>query len=296
MTLREFLNDYYAPLKGICPRTQRLYEFTIKALGEYLGEVDGSGYREPTVLDLDQLPISRYLAWRLKHREPATAAKDRAQLRAIWALAWDQAIEGVSRGPSAGLRRIVVPQRVPEAWLSDEMRRLVASAAHEAGEIEGVPAAGFWRALLLTMYDSAERISACLSLRYADVHGTLVCMRAEGRKGGRRDLTRSITADTALAIDQIALPKRDLVFPWRKSVSTIYYHLDRILDRANLPKDRRSKFHRIRRTSASYYELAGGDAQDLLDHSTPALKRRHYLDPRIVGDATNASSMLPKVS
>jgi len=296
MTLRHFLHDYYAPLKGISTRTQRLYEFTIKSLGEYLGEVDGSGYREPTVLDLDQLPISRYLAWRLRHREPATAAKDRAQLRAIWALAWDQAIEGVSRGPSAGLRRIVVPQRTPEAWLSDEMRRLVQSAAHEVGEIEGVPASGFWRALLLTMYDSAERISACLSLRYADVHGTLVIMRAAGRKGGRRDLTRSITADTALAIDQIALPRRDLVFPWTKSVSTIYYHLDRILDRANLPKDRRSKFHRIRRTSASYFEAAGGDAQELLDHSTPALKRRHYLDPRIVGDATNASAMLPKVS
>lgn len=296
MKLRDFLHDYYAPMRGISPRTQRLYEFTLKALGEYLGEVDGSGYREATVADLDQLIAARFLAWRLRNREPGTVSKDRAQLRALWALAWDQGIEGVVRGPSGSLRRIVVPERTPEAWLSEEMRRLVESTAHEVGEINGVPAAGFWRALLLVMYDSAERISACLSLRYADVHGTMVIMRAEGRKGGRRDLARSITPDTALAIDRISSPRRDLVFPWTMSVSTIYYHLDRILDRANLPKDRRSKFHRIRRTSASYYEAAGGDAQLLLDHSSPALKRRHYLDPRIVGDATDAASKLPKVS
>lgn len=296
MTLRRFLIDVYAPLKGICAKTIRLYGFSIKSYGRYLGEVEGCGYREPTVLDLEQLQVARFLAWRLERSEPATAAKDRSQLRAIWALAWDEATPGVKRGPPASLRRIVVPERTPEAWLTDEMRRLVASAGQERGTVCGVDAAGFWRALLLVCYDSAERASAVLSLRFCDVMQGMVRFRAEGRKGHRRDITRSISEDTQAAIEAIRLPQRELVFPWDMAVPTLYYQMRRILVRAGLPTDRRSKFHRIRRTSASYYEAAGGDAQLLLDHSSPLLKRRHYLDPRIVGEATDASARLPRVS
>lgn len=296
MTLHQFLNDYYAPIKGICDRTQRLYQFTIKAYGEYLGEAEGCGYRDPTLADLDQLSVARFLSWRLRHREPATASKDRAQLRAMWALAWDEGLDGVRRGPPANLRKIVVPERVPEAWLSDEMRRLVAAASLEPGKIGDVDAGGFFRALMLVIYDTAERISAVLSLRFADVHAGMVHFRAEGRKGHRRDITRSISSDTEDAISRIALPARSLVFPWDKTIGTLYHRMDGILERAGLPTDRRSKFHRIRRTSASYYEAAGGDAQILLDHSTPALKRKHYLDPRIAGGATDAPARLPRVS
>ena len=295
MTLRKFLDEVYAPLKGISDRTLRLYGFTLKAFGEYLGEAEDCGYREPTVLDLDPLVVARFLSWRLRQREPATASKDRSQLRAIWALAWDEGVPGVLRGPPASLRRIVVPERVPEAWMADEMRRLVASASQEVGLIDGVDAGGFFRALMLVTYDTAERISAVLSLRFADVHDGLVHFRAEGRKGHRRDITRSISPETAEAIRRIAEPRRSLVFPWDRTIGTLYYHMDRILVRADLPKDRRCKFHRIRRTAASYYEAAGGDAQVLLDHSSPALKRKHYLDPRIAGEATDAAARIPRV-
>lgn len=149
---------------------------------------------------------------------------------------------------------------------------------------------------MLVCYDSAERLSAVLSLRFADVHDGLVRFRAEGRKGHRRDVTRTISEVTAEAIAAIRNPLRDLVFPWSMAVTTLYYQMDRILIRAGLPTDRRSKFHRIRRTAASYYEAAGGDAQVLLDHSSPVLKRKHYLDPRIAGDATDAASRLPRVN
>jgi integrase len=71
--------------------------------------------------------------------------------------------------------------------------------------------------------------------------------------------------------------------------------LNKILERAGLPKDRRCKFHKIRKTTASYYEAAGGSAQRLLDHSSPAVTRK-YLDPRIVTQGVPAPSVLPKVS
>jgi site-specific recombinase XerD len=288
MKLTTLLNDYYSPMRGISDRTLRLYGFTLAAFAEFLDH-------EPTVDDLEPLVVARFLSWRLRNREPGTAAKDRAQLRALWQLAWDEAIPGVKRGPSASLRRIVVPERVPEAWLTDEMRRLVAAAGEERGLVDGVDAAGYWRALLLVTYDSAERISAVLSLRFADVHDGLVHFRAEGRKGHRRDITRSIKPETQEAIAAISSPPRDIVFPWERAVSTLYHHLERILKRAGLPIDRRSKFHRIRRTSASYYEAAGGDAQVLLDHSSPVLKRRSYIDPRITGAGADAASRIPRV-
>jgi hypothetical protein len=69
--------------------------------------------------------------------------------------------------------------------------------------------------------------------------------------------------------------------------------MGKICKRAGLPQNRRSKFHRIRKTTASFYQAAGGSAQSLLDHSSPAVTRR-YLDPRIVAPKP-AHELLPKV-
>jgi len=40
-------------------------------------------------------------------------------------------------------------------------------------------------------------------------------------------------------------------------------------------------FHRLRKASASYVALAGGDATEHLGHASPDITRQHYLDPRI---------------
>lgn len=41
-------------------------------------------------------------------------------------------------------------------------------------------------------------------------------------------------------------------------------------------------FHALRRTCASHLAVAGADATAYLGHSSDAITRRHYLDPRIV--------------
>lgn len=84
------------------------------------------------------------------------------------------------------------------------------------------------------------------------------------------------------------------MFPWDKSYTYLWGRMGVICKRAGLSDNRRSKFHRIRKTTASYYQAAGGSAQALLDHSSPAVTRR-YLDPRIVAPQS-ASELLPKVS
>jgi integrase len=286
MKLIDALHDLYAPIKGIGDRTIRLYELTIDAYGRDLG-------RSPTTADLTQLEVAKFLARRLRERAPGTAAKDRAQLRALWAFCWDHQVEGTKSGPT--VRRIVVPERTPECWLTDEMRRLVAAGAAEAGTVSGVPAGKFWRAAMMTAYDTGERVTPILELKWDDVHDGFVIFRAENRKGRRRDIDRAISPETAQAIAEIAEPRRPKVFPWDKTISTLYNAMDRILRRAGLPANRWSKFHRIRKTTASYYEAAGGSAQRLLDHTSPVVTRR-YLDPRVVRPEHDAPTVIPKVS
>lgn len=289
MDLTSLLRDTYAPMNGISDRTLRLYGFTLKAFGEFLGLEDESGYVEPTTEHLDELVVARFLAHRLRTKSVATAAKDRAQLRAFWGFLSRRG--AVKTWPS--MRPIRVPERVPRAWMIDEFQRLLESAGEECGQIVGVSAAKYWRALLLTAYEVGERIGGLLSIQWEDVATNGIVIRAEGRKGQRRDIWRGISPDCYEAIMAIKSDRR-LVFDWDKCYGMIWYDLGRICKRAGLPNDRMSKFHRVRKTTASYAAAGGLDPQKVMDHASPVTTRR-YLDPRIVRQP-EAADVLPKVS
>jgi integrase len=284
MTLTALLNDYYAPLKRICDRTIELYGYTIKSYGQFLGH-------EPTLADFDELQIARFLSHRVRTREPATAAKDRSQLRALWE--WAARRKMVETWPTIPL--VNVPERVPEAWFTEEFSRLLAEAAKETVLIGGIPAAMWWRAILLVCYDTGERISSVLALKWKNVRGCTVLYEAEDRKGKRRDLLREISEPTVEAMLAIKGTRGadDVVFPWDKHKKYIWRRLEIILLRAGLPAGRKDKFHRIRKTCASYAQAGGLSAQDVLDHADPATTRK-YLDPRIVRPPS-AITVLPKV-
>lgn len=283
MLLSSLLTDYYAPLKGISERTVRIYEFTLSAFSLFLGH-------EATTDDLEELAVARFLSDRLKRRSVGTAAKDRCQLRALWEF-------GARRGCTGGrwpqIRPIRVPERVPQAWLTDEMRRLLEACDGEEGEIVGVPARLWWRAALMTCYLCGERIGGVLSLEWCDVSPESVVFRAEGRKGRSRDIFCRITPECYEAIQAIKTDRK-LVFDWDRSYTLIWRRLGKICERAGLPNDRVSKFHRIRKTTASYSAALGLDPQQVMGHKSAATTRR-YLDPRIVR-RTEPADVLPKVS
>lgn len=287
MTLTTLLTDYYTPLRGIDARTVRLYKMTFKQFGTFIGH-------EPTTDDLEELVVAKFLAHRLKNRSMGTAAKDRSQLRAVWEFAARRGLtkdaDGQVRWPS--MRTIRVPERVPRAWLIEELQRLVEAAADEPGEIVGVPASKWWRAILLTAYWTGERVGALLQLRWEDIEGNSIIFRAEDRKGRLSDEYREVPPDCIAAIEAIRT-RRGLVFDWDRCYTHIWGRLGRICKRAGLPNDRMSKFHRVRKTSASYYEAGGGSAQRLMGHRNKATTAK-YLDPRIV-KTQSASDVLPKV-
>ena len=285
MTLTSLLHDLYAPLRSLSDRTILVYGFTIDAFEDFLGH-------EPTVADLDELTVARFLAHRVRSRAAATAAKDRAQLRALWEFAARRKLSDT--WPLIPIVR--VPERVPEAWLTDEFKRLLDAASLERTNYDGIPAADFWRALLLVCYDTGERVTSVMSTRWRNVQGRAIIFSAESRKGARRDILREISEETQASLDRIRCSRtaNDLVWPWPRSTTYLWTRLEIILKRAGLPHDRKDKFHKIRKTTASYYQAAGGDAQHLLDHANPSTTRK-YLDPRIVKGLA-APDVLPKVS
>lgn len=289
MSLFALLKGTYAPLNGISDRTVRLYGFTLKSFGEFIGLQTGEGYVEPTVEHLEELLVAQFLAHRLRTRSVGTAAKDRAQLRALWEFFSRRGV--VKTWPS--MRPIRVPERVPRAWLTEEFRRLLVAASEEIGTINGVASSAWWTAILLLSYEVGERIGGILSLEWADVSESGITIRAEGRKGQRRDIWRGISPECYAAMSAIRSEGR-LVFDWDRSYGMIWHCLGKILDRAGLPNDRMSKFHRIRKTTASYAAAGGLDPQRVMDHASPATTRR-YIDPRIVKQR-EATDVLPKVS
>jgi integrase len=284
LSLRDFYTRVYLVKKRKIrsPNTRRLYENTFNNFERFLG-------RTPLLSDLTEDNIAGVLFWTLERgRSPDTANKDAGQLLAIANFAFSKGyIESL---PEVELATI--PKRIPRAWLIEELELLFDSAAKEKGLIGGVRADLWWRAVLLTCFFTGERIGAVLLISWdkVDLERGWILVPAEDRKGGREDKSFPIPAELVEAYRLIQTPYREMVFPWQYSATYIYRKYDKILERAGLPTDRKSKFHRIRKSTASYYKAAGGDATELLGHADPKTTKR-YLDPRICGSRNSAEAL-----
>lgn len=273
LSLDQFYRSYFAPLRlrSRSDNTRRLYETTLRTFTRFLGRV-------PVLQDLTDDEVNRYLSWfRKLPRSPASTNKERSNILAIWRFAARKRY--VEEWPDVDPE--IEPKRVPQAWTSDQVFRLFRTIKQETGLIAGIPAALWWEGLHLVGWDTGERIAALLGLQWADVDliGRWALCRAESRKGKREDRIYRLALDTCEVLGKIRRPFVH-VFEWPYCPNYIWQKYARILCRAGLPSDRRSKFHRLRRTVASNFEAAGGDATALLGHSRRSITER-YLDPRI---------------
>jgi integrase len=254
----------YAALAYIGERTVRLHRIAVRHFSLTL-------LRHAEVEDFTDANVARHVARRLQLVEAATVAGEQCKLLALWRFAARQGY--LEKWPT--LRPVKVPDRVPRAWTKDELPRVFGMFKHARDNPNR------WLALFSVLWDTGERIEAVLLLQWPqiDLAGLSVLMHAETRKGGRRDRLYPITPQTAAALD--ALPREYPPFDFHCCHGTIYNRLRRMMVKAGLPTDRSSKFHRMRRSVASHYEAAGGNATELLDHSSRKVTRL-YLDPRIV--------------
>lgn len=282
MTLLEFFNDVYCPLRLInkSPKTRRLYRYSIRLFGITLG-------REPSLDDLDDLIVARHLERLIADgRAPGGVNKERDQLVAIWNLAAKKKL--VAEFPS--VRRVHQPYRIPWAWTQEEMWRLRISCNMQRGTYAGIPAKTWWTALHVLLFATGERITAMLSVTWSDLSGNVLVFPAEIRKGAKRPGVCTLPAEAMQWLQEIQSPSRELIFPWPYSQSQLYKSYKQILARAELDTSSRSKFHRMRRSHATHLKVAGGDPTISLGHANPTTTTA-YLDPRQIPD--RVSELMP---
>lgn len=285
MRLHDLFDNYYRPLRlrGRSENTTRLYRCTLKTFSRWLGYW-------ATVDDLTDLTLSRFLEDRAAVRSPYTAEKERTQLLALWRFAADRGIVSTRPEVPPG----ILPERTPEAWTAEQMRALLRAAAATPGKIGTIDASVFWPALVLVLYDTAERIGAIFDTDAACLTPPYLTVKAESRKGRRRDRLYTLSLETLEALSLLPADRQKLI-PWPYAKVYAWKKFAEVVARAGLPGGRRARFHAIRRSVATAYAAAGGDATALLDHASPKTTRA-YLDPRLLPGPPPPATMLPRLT
>ena len=289
MTLEE-LFERYADLRNLDRKSVVLYKMLLTRLRAFLGH-------EPTVADLDDLVISRYLRDRATHSylgktiRPASVQKDKVMLQAVWNLAARK--RWVAEFPE--LPRIKVPKSIPtgRAYTVEDVAALVRRARHRTGTTGGQPSAWWWSTLIWMAYCTGERATAILSLRWGelDTQRRRVLFLGATRKGQTRDIERDFTADLAKILDSRRKADEEIVWNWDRQRGSLWTSLKLLCRLAGV---RYRGFHGFRRTRASYAALAGGRgaATAVLDHSDPKLQER-YVDPTICPSEQAGVDLIP---
>lgn len=291
MTVLEFFETIYSPLKlrGRSENTRRLYRCTIGSFKKFLK-------RDPVLTDLTDLTLARFLTYRASIRSGYTAEKERTQLCSLSRFAFERRLIEINPCvPPAPL-----PERIPSAWTIDQLRTLMQACSRWDGSVGKVPASAYFSALVAVLWESAERIGAILECRVSDYGSGQLYVRAEYRKGKKRDRIYHLTPQTCRLLDAVVRGKRpkDKIFAWDRPYSMLWYEFGKIVESARLGGGRRAKFHQLRRSAATHYAAACGSASaatEFLDHASPRTTKA-YLDPRFLKTGPAPCDMLPPIS
>lgn len=275
-TVRHFFETVYVPrrLAHGSPGSAVAFRATINRLKEFC-------LTDATLEGLSDDLVEEFLVyWRLRGRAADSLKRMRGDLLCLWRFAWrKKRIETQPRD----IDEIRTPKRLPEAWSVDELDRLLTVAASIEGKVGEIPASLFWPALLLTAIETGLRKSALMSLqvRHFDAERGWVRALAEDQKQ-KADQDLPISEQTVRLILATQPAGRELIFPWPfTDPHTLDVRLRALLRQAGLPHDRRSLWHRFRRTAATFTaDLAGEiEAQRLCGHASIQTTRK-YLDIR----------------
>lgn len=279
--LDRVLDEYIREkLLGKSTESVRLMRAAVQSFGRHLGRVALLG-------DLRKGIIVDYITAKLKSGLAAASVQSyRERLVSLWAFAFKR--RWLPDFPD--VPKVKAPERTPEAWTQQELEALLAAAKAAEGTFGVVPSRLYFAALIYFIYDTGERIGAVRQIRYDDLKKdaqgeTWVTIRAELRKGRTRDKPfklRRVTVDAIEAIRATAGSDPKMPFACALSKTYIYAVFGKIIEAAELPNNRRTKFHKIRRTVASDFEAAGGNATELLDHDSRRTTKRSYLDPKVI--------------
>ena len=251
-------------------KTRVQYKYAIDAFGGCLGRI-------PTLDDLDDDTVTVWLGSLLDSDLSTYTVREKlGRILTLWR--WLAARRVVDAWPT--IQRPEPPEIVPVAMTEGELSALFDASMREDGMIGPVKAWHWWPAYLQFLWNSAERRTAAMSIRYewVNLERGFIAIPANVRKGKRKSAIYHLWPKTIELLQRIAEPRRELFFPWPLSEATYWYRFGRICRRAGIPDDRRHKTHGIRCTHATHRYLAGQDATKALMHDDPGTTQRHYID------------------
>jgi excisionase family DNA binding protein len=272
-TLLGFFENVYRVHRLIDGSTHQInkYRYTIRVLSELLGH--------PAMLDdLTDDNVARFMQHLAsKGKKPGTVNHSRTHLLAL-------ANHAIRRGMIRQVfevRPVRDYQQSPKAWTREQLAKLMDTIGKLKGDCQGIPANLWWESLHRCLWDSGLRIGALLQLKWSDIDldRGVMCVRAETQKD-REEQQHVLKPTTVAVLLKMQQPVRELVFGMPITYPSLFYKYKAILKLAGLPHDRRSMFHRMRKTVASYYEREGGNATSLLGHSNRKTTMK-YIDPTI---------------
>lgn len=254
--------------------------------------------REITTQELSLDLASQFVAWLAKKGRSQRTIKGRlSTLLSIWREA-----ERSDLSPAFPERKripvIRCKRRTPRCWRIEQFATLVGAASRLDGQMQNSPVArsAWWTSLLLFLYDSGSRVGAALQLRKEDVDLERRCilLDADNAKTGLGQVV-TISDQTAAWLAKVMQGPGELVWPNVISRTTLWRHLNDMLESVGLPTDRRSKFHKIRRTHATYLAICASlaAAQRSVGHTSAKMTMESYIDPTLYREIS-AANVIPR--
>jgi hypothetical protein len=211
---------------------------------------------------------------------PTTRHNIRRELLTLWKFAYE---EGMTDIPPSRVRKIAARPAPPQAWSPSDLARLLRTADSDETAISRrvkLKVKDFIPAWITLGYETGLRLHDMLHLSADHYRNGCVAVRANktGKVAVRRlsaESQRRLDALMEISPDKTAflwaMPRRRAIKTWRS-----------FLDRHKIPGS--SKW--LRRSAATQLEkITPGAAAAWLDHSNPALARRHYIDQTLLDSA-----------
>ena len=230
----------------------------------------------PSVAELNPLLVNMLLS-NLSSLTSTTRGNIRRELLTLWRYAFDERLTEV---PPLRVMRIRSAAKPPQAWSLAELGRMLTCAEEDETRVGGVSemkVRDYMPCWVALSYDTALRFSDTLALKASQIwNGYVVSVAAKTGK----PLTRPLSAYSLQRAAELAAKSPDgTLFSWFLTRRRALRVMRSFLDRHGFQGS--GKY--LRRSCATYIEAdSPGHATRYLQHSSPALVGRHYVDESLL--------------
>ncbi len=241
-SVRALLDRYlFEGLIVFDPETRKKYEVIIRRFERTLGE-------EARLEHLTNNHLARMMGEMDRQgRSRPTTNGYRAKLVALWTWACKQG--WLTTWPT--VKKLPESRRTPIAWSANEIGILWRSLETITGYVGGINAKLWWRAYLLTAWDTGERHTARMSLEwhhFTDFAAGRGIFPASIRKGRSADLPFQFHPATMDLLKRIRDLEGERPLPWPYSHCLFWLRFKKVLKRAGLPYTSKHMSHCLRRS------------------------------------------------